>query len=145
MRSISIGIFLTLLLGGCALAPAAPQHACLHRHADEEQDIGYCAALRSGDTLYLSGTVGTEPMPAAVQAVYARLGQTLKEQGLSFADVVKENVYTTRLDEFIQAAPLRKAFYGGSYPAATWVGVERLYEKEDVLEVELIAKYPPRR
>ena len=143
MRSIYISVILALLLGGCVLTPAAPQHACLHRHADEEQDIGYCAALRSGDTLYLSGTVGTEPMPEAVKAVYARLGQTLKEQGLSFADVVKETVYTTRLDEFIQAAPLRKAFYGGSYPAATWAGVERLYEKEDILEVELIARYPP--
>lgn len=143
MRAVPLNVFLALLLGGCGLTPPAPQYACFHRHPGEEQEIGYCAALRSGDTLYLSGTVATEPMHEAVKAVYARLGQTLKEQGLSFADVVKETVYTTRLDEFIRAADLRKPFYGGSYPAATWVGVERLYEAGDVVEVELIAKYPP--
>lgn len=142
MRAVLPILFLGVLLGGCALAPAAPQHLCIHRHAEEEQDIGYCAALRSGDTLYLSGTVGTEPMPEAVKAVYARLQKTLEDQGLSYADVVKETVYTTRLDEFIQAADLRKPFYRGSYPAATWIGVERLFEAQDVLEVELIAKYP---
>lgn len=143
MRAVLPILFLSVLLGGCALAPAAPQHLCIHRHAEEEQDIGYCAALRSGDTLYFSGTVGTEPMPEAVKSVYARLQKTLQEQGLSFADVVKETVYTTRLDELIQAADLRKPFYKGRYPAATWIGVERLYEPGDVLEVELVANYPP--
>ena len=41
MRTIYIGVLLALLLGGCAVAPAAPQHVCIHRHVDEEQDISF--------------------------------------------------------------------------------------------------------
>ena len=39
-----------------------------------------------------------------------RLDATLAANGLSFADVVKENVYTTDLDAFIKNKDIRKEF-----------------------------------
>jgi enamine deaminase RidA (YjgF/YER057c/UK114 family) len=106
-----------------------------------EADIGYCQAVRSGNRLYISGTVGQGEMPAAVQSVYERLRQTLEANGLTFANVVKENVFTTDLDAFKASKDIRKAFYGSSPPAATWVQVQRLFLPSFVLEVELIAEY----
>jgi enamine deaminase RidA (YjgF/YER057c/UK114 family) len=39
---------------------------------------------------------------------------------------------------------VRKVFYQGDYPAATWVQISRLYEgrKDAQIEVELIAHLP---
>jgi enamine deaminase RidA (YjgF/YER057c/UK114 family) len=37
---------------------------------------------------------------------------------------------------------VRKAFYKGDYPAATWVQITRLYMSDAKLEVELIAHLP---
>lgn len=57
--------------------------------------------------------------------------------------MVKENVYTTDLDAFIQNKEVRKEFYANTpLPAATWVQVQRLYTPTTVLEVELVAEYP---
>jgi enamine deaminase RidA (YjgF/YER057c/UK114 family) len=128
----------------CACASIAPQspRACFHQNASIENDVGYCQALRIGNRLYISGIPGQGEMPVAVRSVYARLKQTLEANGLSFTDVVKENVFAKDLDAFIQSKEIRKEFYGGSFPAATWVQVQRLYLPSFVVEVELIAEYP---
>jgi len=76
-----------------------------------------------------------------MSSVYGRLKQTLEANGLTFADVVKENVYATDLDGFIQHKDIRKEFYGKTLPAATWVQVQRLYVPSLVVEIELTAMY----
>lgn len=136
---------LALALSACAATarPDAPlQASCWHQDADDENEIGYCQAVRYGDTLYVSGTAGRGPMDAAVTSVYRRLDATLKANGLSFASVVKENVYTTDLDAFIAHKDLRRPWYGSNLPAATWVQVQRLYVPSLVLEVEVTARIP---
>ena len=135
-------LWVTLGLAACSTAPSRPAPSCYHRSEAAEVEIGYCQAVRSGDRLYISGTAGQGQMPAAVGSVYGRLKQTLAANGLSFRDVIKENVYTTDLDAFEASKEVRKTFYGASLPAATWVQVQRLYVPALVLEVELIAEYP---
>ena len=111
----------SLLLSACASDRYPPQRACFHRNEEIEKDIGYCQALRSGHTLHISGVAGEGSMDAAVRSVYERLGKILEANGLSFANVVKENVYATDLDAFIRNREIRKQFYGSALPAATWV------------------------
>jgi len=135
-------LWLTLSLAACSATPPRPQPACFHKSEAVEMEIGYCQAVRSGNRLYISGTVGQGDMPAAVQSTYERLKQTLEANGLTFHDVVKENVYTTDLDAFKASKEIRKAFYADTLPAATWVQVQRLYLPSFVLEVELTAEYP---
>ena len=82
-------------------------------------------------------------MASAIHKVYTDLQKTLEANGLSFANVVKENVYSTDLGAFIQNRAVRKQFYTNTtLPAATWVQVQRLYTPAIVLEVELVAEYP---
>jgi enamine deaminase RidA (YjgF/YER057c/UK114 family) len=80
-------------------------------------------------------------MDDAVPRVYEQLRRVLESNGLTFADVVKENVYATDLDAFIKASDKRKPYYGAWLPAATWVQVQRLYLPSLVVEVELVAHY----
>jgi 2-iminobutanoate/2-iminopropanoate deaminase len=107
-----------------------------------EDEIGYAQAVRVGNTLYISGSVGGGQMAKAVMDVYDELENTLKAYGADFRNVVKENVFTTDLDGFKSQIPLRKEFYQGDFPAASWVQVDRLYLPEFTLEIELIAELP---
>jgi 2-iminobutanoate/2-iminopropanoate deaminase len=143
-RRMKVGLllWLTLSLGACSATPSPQRPSCFHRSEAVEVEIGYCQAVRSGNRLYISGTAGQGDMSTATRSVYERLKQTLVANGLSFGDVVKENVYTTDLEAFENSKDIRKAFYGASLPAATWVQVQRLYAPSLVLEVELVAEYP---
>ena len=131
-----------LPLTGCVSAQSPLQRACFHSDEAIEKDVGYCQALRRGNTLYISGVAGEGSMDLAVRSVYARLGKILTANALSFANVVKENVYATDLDVFIRNREIRKEFYGSALPAATWVQVQRLYMPSFVVEIELTAEYP---
>ncbi len=133
-----------LTFGMLVLAPskAATPKTCFHLNPLAEQEIGYCLAVRAGNTLYISGITAAGPMPDAIKQVYEDLGKTLKAHGLTFDDVVKENVYSTNLDAFIKHKELRKSFYSGSKPAGSWVQVQQLYVPALVLEVELVAVFP---
>jgi 2-iminobutanoate/2-iminopropanoate deaminase len=136
-----------LLLGALLLAASAGVFAqekktCFNMDAAFENQIGYCQAVRAGNTLYISGTAASGEMPAAMGKVYGELKKTLAAHGLSFADVVKENVYATDLDAFIKHQQVRKAHYTGGYPAATCVQVPRLFLPALVVEVELVAVFP---
>lgn len=132
----------TLLLAACSSKPATISKHCFHVNAEIEQSIGYCSAVRSGNQLHISGVTASGEMSAATTMVYQRLGRILKAHGLNFSDVIKENVYATKLDDFIATAPTRRTFYGNDFPAATWVQVDRLFMPAMVLEVELIAVFP---
>lgn len=136
-------VWLSLLLSIPAAVSAAELPSCRHASAAQEREIGYCQAVRAGNVLYVSGTVGRGEMPDAVRSVYTRLQATLAAHGLDFSHVVRETVYTTDLDAFIAAnAAARKPFYGDALPAASWVQVQRLFRPEFVVEVELTAVFP---
>lgn len=131
--------------GGFSAEPAAklpPPHKEKFQLGPWEDDIGYVQAVRVGNTLYISGSVGAGEMPAAIKSAYDEIGQTLAAYQLTFAHVVKENVFTTQLDELIKHKAVRRAYYGTDFPTASWVQVSRLYDPKFVIEVEVVAVFP---
>lgn len=130
------------LLCGCSATRVTATKSCYHLNAAVETDIGYCQAVRIGNTLHISGSVGRGDMAAAMRGAYDELKQTLSANGLDFRNVVKENVFATDLDAFIRNKDIRKEYYGTEFPAATWVQVQRLYLPAFVVEVELTAQIP---
>ena len=142
-KSLLPAVLASLWLGLATAASAADSgKACYHRHAPSEMDIGFCEAVRIGNTLVISGSVGQGDMAAAIHMAYDSLKSTLAANGLDFRHVVKETVYTTDLDAFIKNQKVRKDYYGNDFPAATWVQVQRLYLPAHVVEVELTAVFP---
>jgi 2-iminobutanoate/2-iminopropanoate deaminase len=135
-------LLLGALLAALSLSAAAQDRKCFNMDPAFENKMGYCQAVRVGNTLYISGTAASGEMPAAITKVYKALEMTLAAHGLTFADVVKENVYATDLDAFIKHHEIRKAMYTGPNPAATWLQVPRLFTPALVLEVELVAVIP---
>lgn len=135
-------LLLSVVLMVLSFAGYAQDRKCFNMDTAFENKMGYCQAVRVGNTLYISGTAASGEMPAAISKVYGALKQTLEAHGLTFTDVVKETVYATDLDAFIKHHEIRKAMYTSAYPAATWLQVPRLFTPALVLEVELVAVFP---
>lgn len=108
----------------------------------QDTSAGYVQVLKVDNILYISGTVTTEVNPEGIQQVYKALEKSLNSFGANFQNVVKENLYTTDIEAMKKYNSIRKTFYNGDFPAATWVQVARLYMSEAKLEVELIAHLP---
>ena len=108
-----------------------------------EQEIGYSQAVRSGNILYISGTVGADAkgqpadLDGQMKIAYAAIQKTLAYYHTHFSRVVMERIYTTDIEALIRSQPTRKQFYGSSAPAATWVEVKRLYGSADKIEIEV--------
>lgn len=132
-------LILTLL---SAPLPAQDLHKEKFNIGPWENEIGYAQAVRVGNTLYISGSVGEGPMPQAVDQAFGAIKKTLAHYGLDFRHVVKENAFTTDIDALKSANEVRKAYYGTDFPAATWIQISRLFSPQHVLEVEVIAVFP---
>jgi len=113
-----------------------------HFGRDQDTTAGYAQAVKVDNVLYISGTVSRGDAATALKNIYTTLERTLKQYGATFQNVVKETLYTTDIEAVKQANHVRKPFYKGDFPAATWVQITRLYMAEVSIEVELIAHLP---
>src|SRR3954467_6146116 len=95
-------IFLTLtsLFASDAGRAAEPLKQAYHFAPALEQDLGFSRAVRVGNTLYISGSVGAGEMPAAIKQAYDRIGKTLEAHNLGFENIVKETLFATDLEAF---------------------------------------------
>jgi len=108
----------------------------------QDTSAGYVQVVKVDNVLYISGAVAREVTPEGITRVYQALDRSLKSYGATFQNVVKENLYTTDMEAMKKYNDARKSFYNGDFPAATWMGVSRLFMAEAKLEVELIAHLP---
>ena len=139
----SFFIVMLSLLGLAGFAQNNIQKQKFHFGRDQDTTAGYAQAVKVDNVLYISGTVGGgADFAAALKMIYTNLERTLKHYGATFQNVVKENLYTTDIEAVKQNNHVRKQFYKGDYPAATWVQITRLYMQQATIEVELIAHLP---
>ena len=108
----------------------------------QDTSAGYVQVVKVDNVLYISGAVAREVTPEGITNVYKALEKSLKSFGATFQNVVKENLYTTDMEAMKKYNEARKVFYKGDFPAATWMGVARLFMHDARLEVELIAHLP---
>jgi 2-iminobutanoate/2-iminopropanoate deaminase len=108
----------------------------------QDTSAGYVQVVKVDNVLYISGAVARDVTPEGITRVYQALDRSLKSFGATFQNVVKENLYTTDMEAMKKYNDARKVFYKGDYPAATWMGVSRLFMADAKLEVELIAHLP---
>jgi len=108
----------------------------------QDTSAGYVQTVKVDNVLYISGAVSREVTPEGITQVYLALEKSLKAFGATFQNVVKENLYTTDMEAMKKYNEARKIFYKGDFPAATWMGVARLFMHDARLEVELIAHLP---
>ncbi len=108
----------------------------------QDTTAGYAQAVKVDNIIYVSGTVARDVNPEGIKRVYNALENTLKNYGATFQNVVKENLYTTDIEAMKKYNDVRKTYYKGDFPAATWIQIPRLYMEDAKLEIELIAHLP---
>ena len=87
-------------------------------------------------------TVGLENLEAQTRQAYQNISTILQSVGASFQDVVKQNIYTTRVDQVAVIRKVRNEFFKGSegkMPTSTLVGVTGLVSPDFLIEIEAVA------
>lgn len=95
----------------------------------------YSQAIRSGDTVYLSGQTPLDPatgllVEGDIQAQARRAFENLKAvceaAGGSFDDVVRMGLYLVDLDQFAAVNAVMADYFSQPYPARSTIGVASL-------------------
>ncbi|MCU0398890.1 MAG: RidA family protein [Cyclobacteriaceae bacterium] len=142
MKQVMILAFLSLAISATAQQPIVKEKWHWDQPLKQDTLAGYVQVVKVDNVLYISGAVARDVTPEGIAQVYKALEYSLTSNGATFQNVVKENLYTTDIEAMKKYNEVRKAFYKGDYPAATWVQITRLYMSDAKLEVELIAHLP---
>lgn len=129
-----------IVLAGCVSSNYSPVVERNYYNPWEE-DVGFAQVVRVGHMLYLSGiTSDKESFDEQLDDVYTTAISILDDYGLDSGAIVKEVVYVTDAKGFKESLPTRKKHFGkGPYPASTLVEVERLFQENWMIEVEIVA------
>ena len=110
------------------------------------QAIGtYSQAIRSGDTVYLSGQIGLDPatmqlvdgIDAQIHRVFDNLQAVADEAGGRLDQAVKLTVYLTDLAHFARVNEIMSKYFKQPYPARAAIGVAAL-PRGALVEVDAI-------
>ena len=117
---------------------------------DSALGLPFCAAVRVGDMLYLSGAIGKRPgtltlaeggIGAEARQAMDNLARTLAACGLSFADVVKCTVMLADMSEWRAFNEVYVSYFApGKLPARSAFGATGLALGARV-EVEALARF----
>ena len=116
---------------------------CVSTGSPWEPLVGYSRAVRAGDFVFVTGTVGIEPD--------GRFGPTLKAQTRraleiivaaiealdgKVTDVVRTRIYVTDIAQWREVGEVHSEFFESIRPATTMVQVARLIDPQALVEIE---------
>ena len=111
---------------------------------DEMEPVShYCHAVRAGDRLWISGTVGVRPdgsIPENTadqfQVAIDSLDRCLRAAGGRPEHIVKVTVLLTNIADRALINPIRQRYFGVNRPASTLYEVSALVSPEMKVEIE---------
>jgi reactive intermediate/imine deaminase len=95
----------------------------------------YSQAVRSGQTVYLSGQIPLDPatmslvdgdIAAQADRVFRNLQGVCEAAGGSLADIVRVGIYLTDLGDFAAVNEVMARYFSQPYPARSTIGVAAL-------------------
>ena len=107
----------------------------------------YSQAVRVGSTIFCSGQIPLDPktgqivsgdISAQTKRVLENVGAVLRNQGLSFENVVKTTIFLTDLGDFQAVNEIYGSYFKSQPPARSTVQVAAL-PKDANIEIEVIA------
>lgn len=100
----------------------------------------YSQAIRTGNTVYLSGQIGLDPysmelvsgIDAQIRRVFDNLKAVCEASGGSLADIAKLNIFLIDLGHFQLVNQIMGEYFVQPYPARAALGVASLPRGADV-------------
>jgi enamine deaminase RidA (YjgF/YER057c/UK114 family) len=116
---------------------------CASTGSPWEPKVGYSRAVRTGDFVFVTGTVGLEldgryaatpklQTRRALEIIVAALGAL----GARVSDVVRTRIFVTDIEHWREIGEVHSEFFEAIRPATTMVQVARLIDPEAVVEIE---------
>lgn len=108
----------------------------------------FSPAIRSGGFIFFSGQVGQDPVTgklvgggieAEARQIFRNLATLLEAAGRSFGDIVKANIFLTRIEEFAAVNAIYAEQFEPPFPARTTVAVAALPLGASI-EIELVVE-----
>ena len=114
-----------------------------------EKDYGFSQAIRSGNTLYISGQlshdaeanfIGEGDFELQVRTTFGNLDKILKAHGAGRSQIIATTVYVRNLRaHFTEINRLHKEYFGEHRPTSTLLGVSDLALPQQLVEIAAIA------
>src|SRR5688572_1264708 len=106
--------------------------------------------VKGGTMLFLAGHTASVPQPnadlgnfeAQFKRVFDKIGNTLKQAGGSFDDIVSMSVFLTDLRYVPEFSRMAKDVFKKGFPAVTYVEVSHLARPQLIIEIQPIAVLP---
>ncbi len=112
-----------------------------------EDIIGYCRAVRIGNTIEIAGTTAAkdaegkaiEGLYNQTRAILEKLSGVLQDAGASVNDVVRTRMFLTDISQWEEAAKAHGEIFKDIKPVTTIVEVSKLIDPEILIEIEVTA------
>jgi enamine deaminase RidA (YjgF/YER057c/UK114 family) len=113
-----------------------------------ESSVGYCRAVRAGNSVFVAGTTAATPEGGVVGPgdAYAQtvhilrtIERALQEVGASLQDVVRTRMFVTDISRWPEIGRAHGEFFRNIQPAATMVQVAALIDPALLVEIEVDA------
>ena len=112
-----------------------------------EDKMGYCRAVRIGNTIEVSGTVAVvdgdkvkaNDIYAQTYNIIERISAVLEDLGIGLKDVIRTRIFTTDISQFDDIARAHGHFFSKIKPVTGIYEVSRLVSPEFLVEIEFSA------
>ena len=108
----------------------------------------YVPALRVGNTVWLSGTTGTDDhgvitapgdIEEQTRQIFRKFERLLRSLGSSCDDIVATTDFFTTTENYKRTAAVRREFFKTARPTSTGVLVAGLLRKDALIEISAVA------
>jgi reactive intermediate/imine deaminase len=113
-----------------------------------EPVVGYSRAVRTGNTIEVSGTVAVDQNGETVgkddpyvqtHYVLEKIGKVLEEEGAGLNHVVRTRIYCTDIRQWEAIGKAHGEYFSSVLPATSMVQVAALIGKDYLVEIEATA------
>jgi len=112
-----------------------------------EDIVGYCRAVKIGNTLEVSGTVATEGSEVVAKGdfygqtkfIIEKIEKVLKQAGFELKDVVRTRTFVTDISQWEAVGKAHGEFFKNIKPVTTMVEVSALIDPDFLVEIEVTA------
>ena len=116
---------------------------CASTGSTWESAVGYSRAVRAGDFIFVTGTVGIEAdgsyapgLKAQTRRAYDIIIAAVEALGGKAADIVRTRMFVTDITHWKEAGAVHREFFDHIRPALTMVQVARLIDTDAMVEIE---------
>jgi enamine deaminase RidA (YjgF/YER057c/UK114 family) len=112
-----------------------------------EDKMGYCRAVRIGNTIEVSGTVAivdgekvkADDAYAQTMNIIERIEKVLEDLNAGMKDVIRTRIFTTDITNFEEVARAHAHYFTDIKPATGFYQISKLVAPEYLVEIEFTA------